>query len=328
MKKTRKFGFKDLLLAICLVSIALPSILTIYQPALGRRVGVNIVLMSWDGVERTVFYELLNKGSLPNVAKLNIYNMTCNLEYNSKTSTKPQHAIMLSGYLADTTETTTNHLPNWKPLGSKSIFYRIKEIKPIYYVAGLITKPKFLTPILLNHENPSLLEGKIIGVYRNRNGFSRVESFQKLIAPPEKEVTEGIYARQVTRDVLRLASARAPFFYFFHISDIDAYGHKWGVNSRQYRKAIKDSDRLLGKLMDKLPSGTIFIITSDHGFGTNGNERQHVGASFTFIASNLNLRNGYEVDVAPTIYQILGIDITQFKPAIDGVSLLTPDAHD
>lgn len=73
----------------------------------------GLILMSWDGVSRSVFLELYDKGYLPNIKKLNVYDMTDNTEFGAKAQTTPQHSIMLSGYLANVTNSTTND--SWQP---------------------------------------------------------------------------------------------------------------------------------------------------------------------------------------------------------------------
>lgn len=149
---------------------------------------------------------------------------------------------------------------------------------------------------------------RIIGEFRNRSGFDYVKISDINLVVGE---SSGSCAES-----LRIAEIRDKFFYFFHICDPDARGHKFGSNSNEYRQAIIDADLLLGKLMNKFSNGTVFIVTSDHGF----NGFNHRNSPNTFIASNIILRNGYEVDIAPTIYDLLGID-NSFAPHLNGKSL-------
>jgi hypothetical protein len=277
----------------------------------------NIVLISWDGVERTVFLELLNSGKLPTMARLNIYNMTDNREYRAATGTRPQHSIMLSGYLANVTLTISNnpYPVYWHPLENKSMFFRIKSVLPTYYIAGFVTYTKYVAPCLISRTPDP--DENIAGVYLDINGFDHFESFSSFIHPLVLAHAVG-----TEQTVLRIAEAKPQFIYFFHWGDPDAYGHQFGVDSTEYREGIIQCDMLVGKLMSQLPSDTIFIVTSDHGFGTNGLKYSHGGCPNTFLASNVKLANAHECDIAPTIYALLSINSTRFDPPLAGKSLL------
>ena len=116
------------------------------------------------------------------------------------------------------------------------------------------------------------------------------------------------------------------FFGFFHFSDPDFIGHQYGENSIQYEAAIETCDYWLGQILNTLNNNgltqkTLIYITADHGFdeGLKG----HSNAPYIFLATNDNnvMRNGDEVDVAPTVYYGLGLWNQSFSPALDGVPL-------
>lgn len=276
----------------------------------------GLILMSWDGVSRSVFLELLYNGYLPNINKLNVYNMIDNKEYDAQTCTAPQHSIMLSGYLANIIGTTTNG--KITPLESKSLFVRIKNAKPKCYIAGLLTKPNFVGIPLLGKKGATYLYGiGIRGEFKNYMGFNYVES--KAIYLNSTSVINKVGGKGCANvEALRIAEVNHnEFFYFFHIADPDETGHEYSSYSDEYRQAIVNTDTLLGELMEKFPKGTVFIVTSDHGFdGYN-----HVNTPNTFLASNIILRNAHEVDISPTIYNLLRIN-ESFTSSLNGKSLI------
>ena len=52
--------------------------------------------------------------------------------------------------------------------------------------------------------------------------------------------------------------------YGYH-PDIDSEGHIFGVGSPEWIDAVSDVDRMLTRLVDKLPRNTALVITADHG---------------------------------------------------------------
>src|SRR5690606_8974536 len=50
-----------------------------------------------------------------------------------------------------------------------------------------------------------------------------------------------------------------------HVDDVDHAGHRYGVDSPQWRAALEEVDGLLGALLRRLPRGTRLTVTADHG---------------------------------------------------------------
>jgi hypothetical protein len=116
------------------------------------------------------------------------------------------------------------------------------------------------------------------------------------------------------------------FFGFFHFSDPDHIGHQYGENSIQYENGIETCDYWLGQIVSKLNSlglsqNTLIYITSDHGFDEGA--YAHLNAPYVFLATNDNnvIRDGDEVDIAPTVYYGLGLWNQSFNPTLDGYPL-------
>jgi hypothetical protein len=123
-----------------------------------------------------------------------------------------------------------------------------------------------------------------------------------------------------------------PFFFFVHFAAVDHSGHKYGENSKQYNDALISNDLWTGKIMDKLQElglaeKTQIYVTADHGF--NEDAKRHSFAPYVFLATNNRAvcRDGRRQDVAPTIYEALGVDATKFEPRLDGISLTQPDGR-
>jgi predicted AlkP superfamily pyrophosphatase or phosphodiesterase len=121
-----------------------------------------------------------------------------------------------------------------------------------------------------------------------------------------------------------------PFFFFVHFAEVDHSGHRHGENSKEYNDALISNDFWTGKIIDKvtklgLAGKTQFYVTADHGF--NEGQKGHSFAPYVFLATNnkeVN-RNGRRQDIAPTILEAFGLDLSKIEPPLDGISLTKPD---
>lgn len=75
-------------------------------------------------------------------------------------------------------------------------------------------------------------------------------------------VAETVAARV---SALQTTAAAAPSLSYLYWRDIDRAGHAYGVDSPQWRAAVRQADALCQQLADVLPSGTLMLITADHG---------------------------------------------------------------
>jgi len=120
------------------------------------------------------------------------------------------------------------------------------------------------------------------------------------------------------------------FFFFVHFAEVDQKGHKHGENSKEYNDAIISNDTWTGRIMDKvkelgLANKTQYYITCDHGFNEGGTG--HSFAPYVFLATNNKKvnRDGRRQDVAPTILEAFGLELSKIEPPLDGISLTRPD---
>jgi hypothetical protein len=62
-----------------------------------------------------------------------------------------------------------------------------------------------------------------------------------------------------------LTEGEGPALVYGYHPDVDKAGHRYGVDSPQWREAVADVDRLLTRLVDGLPPGAALVVTADHG---------------------------------------------------------------
>jgi precorrin-6B methylase 2 len=120
-----------------------------------------------------------------------------------------------------------------------------------------------------------------------------------------------------------------PFFFFVQFTEVEQAGYQHGENSKAYNDALISNDFWTGKIVDKvrelgLADKTEFHITAGYGF--NEGEKNHSFAPYVFLATNKKVtRNGRRQDVAPTIMESFGLNLSKLSPTLDGISLTKPD---
>ncbi|WP_104164342.1 alkaline phosphatase family protein [Arthrobacter sp. SX1312] len=69
---------------------------------------------------------------------------------------------------------------------------------------------------------------------------------------------------QIDAAAVRLAAAPTMLMYFY-VNDLDKAGHRWGVDSQHWLRALEDLDAALKLLARRVPSDTLLLLTADHG---------------------------------------------------------------
>lgn len=112
----------------------------------------------------------------------------------------------------------------------------------------------------------------------------------------------------------RLASASAEFFYAYY-DGIDQVAHRFGLESEFFLAELKAADRLVGDLLDALPSNRTLVVVSDHGqvhVGKNGWLSTEGCAEYTAFYSGdgrfryLHAHPGAEKDLVSAAEETLG----------------------
>jgi predicted AlkP superfamily pyrophosphatase or phosphodiesterase len=67
----------------------------------------------------------------------------------------------------------------------------------------------------------------------------------------------------LTAELARLARAGEPFVYAYY-EGLDKVSHEYGLGL-QYDEELRWIDHLVGAVLEQLPSGTVLVVTADHG---------------------------------------------------------------
>ena len=229
---------------------------------------IHVLVNIWDGTQASVVKNLYNNGKLPYLSSVGLlHNLTCNEDcFNGtcmKTVTKPQHATMLTGCLADVTGVFTNS--NYQLIPDGITVYELLETdNPDYRTAHISGKSKH------------------VGEPTFGNIVADVDFFQALDRNPPLNTDIAIDYITQWKD--------NSFFIVCHFRNPDHVGHKFGVTSLEYRRSIRNNDKQLGRLLEAMEANsadaeTIVYVLSDHGFGCPG-PKSHGCSPNTFITSN------------------------------------------
>jgi len=222
------------------------------------------------------------------------------------TDTKAGHAEILTGYGPEVTGVYSNRRFRAIPDGL-TLFERLKARFGQGVATVAITGKRGNLLEILENALPELDFALIRGATAERNGPLMLRALETL------------------RD-------RA-FFAFFHFSDPDHAGHNHGEDSREYSAAIQLCDRWLGEVVSKLKElgiyeRTLIYISTDHGFDEG--RRSHLNAPDIWFVTNdplvRPLPDGVATqrNIAPTILERLGFDLSSLEPPLPGRSLLHP----
>ncbi|MHC4460754.1 MAG: alkaline phosphatase family protein [Planctomycetota bacterium] len=305
----------------------------------------NVILFGWDGAQRDHVNEALSRGELPVLKKLGAKGTYVKIDIEGTTDTKAGWSQILTGYYPKITGVYSNGRYQPIPKGL-SIGERLeKHFGPDNVVTlAVIGKKGHVdaepprkvrikdTEKAKAQAKKKKPQGKIVeegGVkYRlipgkpHYNMSRNTDLFENGLKLDKKVGTRAIELIEKHKD--------ERFFFFVHFAEVDQKGHKHGENSKEYNDAIISNDTWTGKIMDKvkelgLANKTQYYITCDHGFNEGGTG--HSFAPYVFLATNNKKvkRDGRRQDVAPTILEAFGLDLSKIGPTLDGISLTRPD---
>jgi len=351
-RRSRKVQIQALLKSAAVAALLMNSGILHGQTA-GPLVPKDIILICWDGLDRSVLRELLDKQKLPNLKSLIDEGSLQDIEVAGHvTVTKPSHAEMLTGLDTATTGVYSNAVYRPIPEGC-TIFERLQS-----HFGG----PQAIRTIFLagktahvGGRSPEEIKQAMERQQKQRQKLAAVARRGQRANPPSPRIAAGaddtLFSREgepfyLTRKHLdvfdaiqREASAAGllclkyldqykadRFFAFLHFSDPDHAGHRSGIDSQEYRQAAIEDDGWLGKIKEwlqreNLSDKTLLYVTTDHGFDEHGSS--HADAPHAWLATNDKkvTRGGIIADIPATILERYGVDVKSLEPKLIGIPL-------
>lgn len=323
----------------------------------------NVILFGWDGAQRDHVNECLSRNELPNLQKLIDGGRYVKIDIEGTTDTKAGWSQILTGYSPEVTGVYSNRKYQPVPKGL-SIFERLeKQFGTDDFVTVAVIGKKahcgeINPPRKIRLDEEAKRQSKA-AARKNKRAQSKKQRQPGAGRKPQGTIVEenGVKYRVIpgspyygmhealevweyglmkdakvgTRALELLDQYKdKPFFFFVHFAEVDHAGHQNGENSEEYNDALVSNDLWTGRIMDKvrelgLAGKTQFYVTADHGFNEDG--KGHSFAPYVFLATDNKAvnRDGRRQDVAPTILEAFGLDLTDVEPRLDGISLTQPD---
>jgi predicted AlkP superfamily pyrophosphatase or phosphodiesterase len=327
MKSPLKRRLQKTLLTLLWMLLCLAAVNPVAAADLGCP-SKNVILISWDGCDRSVFKELLADGKLPNAAAIVQEGSLQDIEVTGHaTCTKPGHAQLLTG-LEDKVSGVVNN-SNYQAIPEGyTIFERIQQQ----------VGPDKVRMIMVTAKVDNL------GGRSADEILASAKQSGKKLSPGEGEKGEPYYLAKnhldvfdaVNRDVAQTGATclqhlepyqNQRFFAFFHFAEPDRSGHKFGSASPEYRQGVVSCDEWLGKIVAwlkqrNLYEQTLLYVTCDHGFDPNS--RGHSNAPHIWLITNDKgvTHGGIQADVPATILSRFGVDLDKLEPKLIGQPLL------
>jgi hypothetical protein len=297
----------------------------------------NVVLIGWDSADRDRVWECLDRGELPNTARLIEEGGIIAIDHidgESVTVTKSGWTQVLTGYGCDTTGVCSNAEFRQLPKGW-TIYERLKKH---FGSDGFVT----VAAVGKSHIGPTTIF---------RNARKRMDEF---VFPGDKWMHDDKIANKILEYMEKYKEK--PFLFFVMLGDLDIMGHVYGENSTEYHDALVHCDDLTGDIVAKLKDlnlydDTLIYITSDHGHsGVQGEITSvfyigsnykglafkyfHHGCPNVFLATNdpgITRNGAYPskspagtlLDIAPTILTRFGVNLSEIDPPLYGSPLVT-----
>lgn len=239
-----------------------------------------MIFISIDGLSKDTLEALLNKDALPNIAKIVKRGSFRSLEIPLR------HPDMMAVYTSFFTGKmgAVEEKDSDKNLPLKETLFRHlkKEYSGIQTLVMLSEPYREKKPPQLSH------------LFPKRNTY--VDIFLPYTFRSNETIKEGAYQL--------LKKAKAPFFMFMNITDVDRMGHLYREGAQIYSNAVREADRSIGVIIDTLIEEDVWLetdilLTTSHGYLKNS---QIESSKSWIITTRKGMMEGSVTDLVPTIY--------------------------
>jgi predicted AlkP superfamily pyrophosphatase or phosphodiesterase len=279
----------------------------------------SLIVMGWDGAGLKNVGPMLARGELPNLQSIiNNGGYLIPLEVTERTVTIPGWTEIFTGRAPDQTGVYGNKkLPltiTGTTIKNNGTFgFWIKSFPYEWTVPSMLKAGGMKIGWVVSKEFLGSSDQKcpFSGIAKNADMY--------LLSAPKKGTVD--YLANFRARVYKFLANRAQndFFLFVH-TDPDEFGHMDGEDSGRYLEELRNSDALLGDVLQRINRSKVSImVTADHGFDKG--LKTHVNAPDSWLVTDLPivLPYGNIRDIAPTILNWFNVAVSS---EIRGKSLL------
>ena len=295
--------------ALCLLSLCLPAVGAGESPQ-------GIILIGWDGARRPAIDACLGRGELAHLQALIDRGRYVKIDLEGSADTKAAWTEILTGSLAKTTGVYSNQRYQPVPKGL-SLFERLEAHfgTDDFVTVAVMGKQQHLGSV--EPPRQTRIEGatedggatyRILPGSPYCNMYRALEVWEYGLTTDEKVGTRALELLDQYRD--------KPFFFFVHFAEADYAGRLHGADANEYRAALISNDIWTGRIADKLAA-----------WGLAERTQIYITADSSFLATTNPVvrRGGRGQDIAPTILEAFGLDVTALEPPLDGIALTQID---
>jgi len=119
-------------------------------------------------------------------------------------------------------------------------------------------------------------------------------------------------------------SSKTPFFLFANFTNVDFIARKYREGAAMYSLSIKRCDEALGVIIQSLKDEGIWettqlVLTTSYGYRS----RSQFQSKEIWVAATKKIRfKGSQLDIVPTLYELLGIPWRTIWPMLPGTPLI------
>jgi len=287
------------------------SLLAVGGPALGAASKPrNVILIGWDGARRADVEASLQRRELPNLQTLIDRGRYVGIDSEGSPDTRAGWTQILTGYLPEVTGVYSNERYQPVPKGL-SVFERLETrfAADDFVTVAVIGRRQHLGEIDPPRKAPRQSDqtkgdDRILPGSPCYNMYRALEVWEYGLGSNDKVGTRAAELLEQYRD--------KPFFFFIHLAQIGMAGDK----QEQRRQALISDDVWTGRIVEKLAELGLAERTQIYVSGDQ---------SFLATTSPAVTRAGRRQDIAATILEEFGLDVSKIEPPLAGISLTRAD---
>ena len=250
----------------------------------------NVIYVVIEGVSRSSFYALLNKGALPNLSRIASQGNYRNMGIVSENHSEDRLQLLAYSGLS---------VP--QKSGDFSVFNYVQYLRPTLDIKVFLSSP-------LKTEYP-----------KNTQDF-----LYHLIDETASMALDTVSSQELgDRAYFYLKQVERPFFIMMNFTNVTYVAKRYREGAQLYSQAIQNCDRAIGRVLEALDTfgfaeSTEIVVVTTHGFHSKSKEVQFES---WVLSSRKVMRKGNFQDVFVSLLDVLDVTSPDLSSMLQGKSL-------